>query len=93
MMSKKVDELDVVGLLASENGWQCHLHAVCGQEIVKGVLVRFQWVPVTVDGRQEMEIAVHHVLENGEDGCRVGFHKHQMKVKHALFAGVTARVV
>ena len=40
-MSKKVDEHDAVGLLASENGRQCHLHAVYGQEVVEGVLVCF----------------------------------------------------
>ena len=61
-MSKKHDELDVIGLLASENGWQCHLHEVCGHEVVEGVLVCFQWVLVTVDGKQEMGIAVHLVL-------------------------------
>ena len=38
-MSKKLDELDVSGLLASENGQQCRLHEVCGQAVVEGVLV------------------------------------------------------
>jgi len=91
-MSKKLDELDVSGLLASENGQQCRLHEVCGQAVVEGVLVCW-WAPVTVDGKQEMGIAVHLVLENGKDGCCIGFLKHHMKVKHALLEGVTARVV
>ena len=53
----------------------------------------FQWVPVTVDGKREMGIAAHLVLVNGKDGCRVGFLKHHMKVKHAPLDGVTAHVV
>ena len=91
-MSKKVDKLDVVGLLASENGRQCLLHAVCGQEVVEGVLVCFKWVSLTVDGKQEMGIAVHLGLESGKDGCHVVFLKRHMKVKHALLEGLTARV-
>ena len=40
-----------------------------------------------------MGIAVHRVLENGEDGCGIEFLKRHIKVKHALLEGVTARVV
>ena len=40
-----------------------------------------------------MGIAVHIVLETGQDGCRVGFLKHHMKTKHKQLEGVTARVI
>ena len=87
------NELDVVGLNASENGRSCGMHLVCGQQVVAGMTVRFRWVPVVVEGRDEMGIAVHVVKEDGGDGCRVGFLKRHMKVKHAQLEGVTAAVV
>ena len=34
-----------------------------------------------------------HVLETGQDGCRVGFLKRHMKTKHKQLEGVTARVI
>lgn len=87
------NELDVVGLNASENGRCCGMHAVCGQQVVAGMTACFRWVPVVVEGRDEMGIAVHVVKEDGSDGCRIGFLKRHMKVKHAQLEGVTAAVV
>jgi hypothetical protein len=62
-------EFDVVGLMASNNGRCSELHPVCGQEVIGVMLVCFCWVSVKVDGRNEMGIAVHIVLETGQDGC------------------------
>ncbi len=86
-------ELDVVGLMASNNGRCCEHHPVCGQEVVEGMLLRFRWVPVEVDGRNEMGIAAHIALETGQDGCRVGFLKRHMKPKHKQLEGVTAHFI
>jgi hypothetical protein len=79
--------------MASNNGRCCEHHPVCGQEVVEGMLLRFRWVPVEVDGRNEMGIAAHIALETGQDGCRVGFLKRHMKPKHKQLEGVTARVI
>ena len=53
----------------------------------------FRWVPMTVDGKQEMGFGVHLVLEAGEDGCHFRFLQHHMKVKHALLEGITQLVL
>ena len=57
------------------------------------MLLRFRWVPVEVDGRNEMGIATHIALETGQDGCPVEFLKRHMKTKHKQLEGVTARVI
>jgi hypothetical protein len=66
---------------------------VCSQEVIEGMLLRFCWVPVEVDGRNEMGIAAHISLETGQDGCRVRFLTCHMNTKHKQLEGVTACVI
>ena len=46
-----------------------------------------------VEGRDEMDIVMHVIKEDRNDGYRIGFRKRHMKVKHAQLEGVTATVV
>ena len=81
--------VDVVGILASNNGRSCEEHDCCGKEIIaKDVVVRFRVVQlereVVNEANPEPEataIAVYHVTD-GIDGCRVGFlRRHLLKYK------------
>ena len=68
--------VDVVGILASNNGRSCEEHDCCGKEIIaKDVVVRFRVVQlereVVNEANPEPEataIAVYHVTD-GIDGC------------------------
>ena len=88
--------VDIVGILASDQGRSCEKHKVCGCVIAPDVVVRFRTVQLqSKDGKPELEttaIAAYHVT-GGIDACRVGFlRRHLLKYKDE-YDGRLAQVV
>ena len=83
------EQIDVVGLDKANNGRSCDRHSCCGQSLQVGMIVSFSSVTVSINGRDELAIAVHRV----NDGCRIGFLKKFMVRRSSIFEGVQARVI
>lgn len=87
--------VDVVGILASNNGRSCEKHLVCGEALIApDVVLRFCSVQVEKqegDG-EEPAIAAYHVT-GGVDCCRVGFLRRHLLKYRDEYDGRLAKVI
>ena len=78
--------VDIVGINASDRGRSCDVHATCGTQLVagkQGTVLRIREVTISRNAKDETALALYvHSLEDGIDGCRVGFlRQHLLKHK------------
>ena len=67
--------VDVVGIDIGDRGRSCEAHEVCGSQLEVGkTVLRIREVTINKNGVDEPALAAYtHSLEDGLDGCRVGF--------------------
>jgi hypothetical protein len=65
-------DLEIVGLLANNNGRSCSIHGCCGSELVVGDVLRLKETIVTVEGRDEYAVKLVRI-DDGVEGCTVAF--------------------
>ena len=87
--------IDIVGTETSENGRSCHVHEVCGEQLVPGTKVRIRKEttisPITGD---EEDCLVAHVVGDGVMTCKVGYLPRHLAIRRADdYNGMYARVV
>jgi hypothetical protein len=65
-------DLEIVGLNSHSNGRYCSVHAVCGDHVRVGDVLRLVETVVTVDGHLEDAVKLVKITDGGE-GCTVAF--------------------
>jgi hypothetical protein len=66
-------DLEIVGLIANNNGRSCSIHGCCGSELIVGDLLHLKETIVMVEGRDE-EYAVKLVrIDDGVEVCTMAF--------------------
>lgn len=70
-LSSSID-LEIVGLHSSSSGRSCSLHAVCGEHVTPGDVLRLVRTTVNITGAVEEAIKCVLVVD-GTDTCNVAF--------------------
>jgi hypothetical protein len=90
--------VDIVGIIASDRGRNCHDHPFCGEIVKLDVVVRFRREMINVaggtnggPGREEPAIVVYWVTD-GIDACRIGFLPRHMNHHAARYDGVLGQI-
>lgn len=75
-MAAPPDTVDIVGMMANNNGRNCLQHNCCGETLILnapnngiGLKLRLRRT------NRPNQLAAYVILPNGNDGCRVGFTK------------------
>ena len=82
--------IELVGFNSNTNGRSCPTHSCCGVSLVEdhptrceGQVFRLRLVPSTLEGDTSgTHLALHFVLPDGTDGCRVGFARRRYAITH-----------
>ena len=83
--------LDIVGINIGDRGRSCDVHEVCGSQIEAGLTVRIREVMLS---KKESALAVYtHSLNDGTDGCRVGFLRRCLVPHKALYINKCAKIL
>jgi len=69
--------LDIVGILANDQGRSCDKHKCCGSVLELDSVVRLRTVQVMIEGEEQTAIPAYQV-SGGVDTCRIGFTKRHL---------------